>query len=46
MRFMIISLFLVGTVGSLSGCYSFQGARQDVGFTGSMVEGTWPSCDQ
>ncbi|HUX80582.1 MAG TPA: hypothetical protein VMW10_12685 [Alphaproteobacteria bacterium] len=46
MRFLSLFMLLVATAGSLSGCYSFQGAGEDVGITGQMVEGSWvPACD-
>lgn len=44
---LITIILLTGVVGSLTGCYSFKGARENVGVTGPMVEGTWaPCCDR
>ncbi|MBS0271040.1 MAG: hypothetical protein JSR85_00130 [Proteobacteria bacterium] len=46
MRFLFHFMLWLGIASSLSGCFSFQGTREDVGFTGPMLEGTWvPDCE-
>ncbi len=40
----IALILTIATLGALTGCYSFQGARENVAITGPMVDGTWAPC--